>query len=109
MTEPEAPARRSGSGRPRGDDPERSFGWYTPKRRRATLYEDVTVDTQPSIHRHLDREWPVHLEDGRGMWWPESTRLASSDWYAFRDPGELWEREYYKRGTEHEKLIEGAV
>jgi hypothetical protein len=97
------------SERLRGDDPERSFAWYTPMRRRATLYEDVTVDTQPSIHRHLDREWPVHFEDGRGMWWPESTRLASSDWYAFRDPGELWEREYYKRGTEHEKLIEGAV
>lgn len=96
------------SERMRGDDPERSFVWYTPKRRRATLYEDVTVDTQPSIHRHLD-EWPVHFEDGRGMWWPESTRLTSGDWYAFRDPGELWEREYYKRGTEHEKLIEGAV
>lgn len=108
MTEPAAPARRSDT-RSRGDDPERRFDWYTPKRRRATLYEDVTVDTQPSIHRHIDREWPVHFEDGRGMWWPESTRLRSGDWYVYRDPGELWERSYYKQGTEHEKLVEGAV
>jgi propane 2-monooxygenase small subunit len=109
MTEPEAPAGRAGRERIRADDPERRFDWFEPKRRRATLYEDVTVDTQPSIHRHIDREWPVHFEDGRGLWWPESTRLASTDWYAFRDPGELWERSYYKQGTEHEKLVEGAV
>lgn len=109
MTDSATPARRSEGERPRGDDPERRFGWYTPKRRRATLYEDVTVDTQPSIHRHIDREWPVHFEDGRGMWWPESTRLRSADWYAFRDPGEMWERTYYRQGTEHEKLVEGSV
>ena len=91
------------------DQAERSFGWFEPKRRRASLYEDVTVDSQPSIHRHLDRGWPVHFEDGRGLWWPESTRLESGDWYAFRDPGELWERPYYQQGTGYEQLIEGAV
>jgi propane 2-monooxygenase small subunit len=93
----------------REQQPERSFQWFRPKGRRTTLYEDVTVDTQPSIHRHLDRDWPVHFEDGRGMWWPESTALESSDWYAFRDPGQLWERPYYQQGTGHEQLIESAV
>ena len=97
-----------GAGR-RGDEPERSFLWYTPKKRRATVYEDVTVDSQPSVHRHLDREWPVHFEDGRGMWWDDSTALKSGDWYAFRDPGQMWERPYYQAGTAHEQLIEGAV
>ena len=38
------------------------------RRRRATLYEDVTIDTQPSVHRHLARGWPVSFEDGRGTW-----------------------------------------
>ena len=109
MTDPRAPAGRPQRERPRGEDPERTFDWYTPKRRRATLYEDVTIDSQPSIHRHIDRDWPVHFEDGRGLWWPESTRLRSSDWYAFRDPGELWERNYYQQGTAHEQLVEGAV
>jgi hypothetical protein len=93
----------------RGEDPERSFQWYKPKRRRATLYEDVTVDSQPSVHRHLDRGWPVHFEDGRGLWSDDSTRLRSADWYEFRDPGQMWERPYYKSGTAGEELIEGAV
>ena len=97
-----------GAGR-RGDDPERSFQWYTPKKRRATIYEDVTVDTQPSVHRHLDRGWPVHFEDGRGLWSDDSTALRSGDWYDFRDPGQMWERPYYQAGTAHEQLIEGAV
>lgn len=97
-----------GAGR-RGDEPERSFLWYTPKKRRATVYEDVTVDSQPSVHRHVDREWPVHFEDGRGMWWDDSTALKSVDWYAFRDPGQMWERPYYQTGAAYEQLIEGAV
>jgi hypothetical protein len=87
----------------------RSFQWYTPKKRRATMYEDVTVDTQPSIHRHIDRGWPVHFEDGRGLWSENSTALRSADWYEFRDPGQVWERPYYQAGTSYEQLIEGAV
>ena len=93
----------------RGEEPERSFQWYTPKKRRATIYEDVTMDTQPSIHRHLDRGWPVHFEDGRGLWSEDSTRLRATDWYDFRDPGQMWERGYYQAGTAHEQLIEGAI
>jgi propane monooxygenase small subunit len=93
----------------RGEDPMRSFQWYTPKKRRATLYEDVTVDSQPSVHRHLDRGWPMHFEDGRGLWSEDSTALRSGDWYEFRDPGQMWERSYYQSGTSYEQLIEGAV
>ncbi|MGH2951854.1 MAG: MmoB/DmpM family protein [Solirubrobacterales bacterium] len=91
------------------DEEERHFGWYQPRRRRATVYEDVTVDTQPSVHRHLRRGWPLRFEDGRGVWWDESTALRSSDWFAFRDPGEQWERTFYQRGTAREQTIEGAV
>lgn len=93
----------------RGDESERQFAWYEPSKRRATLYEDVTVDTQPSVHRHVRRGWPMHFEDGRGVWSDESTALRSTDWYAFRDPGEQWERTYYQRGTAAENQIEGAV
>jgi hypothetical protein len=108
MTDP--PVKQVGDGKQRrGEDPERSFQWYTPKKRRATLYEDVTMDSQPSVHRHLDRGWPVHFEDGRGLWSDDSTALRSSDWYDFRDPGQLWERPYYQTGTSYEQLIEGAV
>ncbi len=92
-----------------GDDAERQFAWYTPAKRRATLYEDVTIDTQPSIHRHLTRGWPVSFEDGRGTWDDGSTALRSSDWFEFRDPGEQWERPFYQAGTAVEQQIEGAM
>jgi NAD(P)H-flavin reductase/ferredoxin len=88
---------------------ERDFAWFAPAARRATLYEDVTVDTQPSIHRHLTRGWPLYFEDGRGTWNDASTTLRSSDWFAFRDPGEQWERPFYQAGAAVEQQIESAV
>ncbi|MHB8659125.1 MAG: MmoB/DmpM family protein [Solirubrobacteraceae bacterium] len=88
---------------------EREFTWFKPGKRRPTLYEDVTVDTQPSVHRHLRRGWPVSFEDGRGTWDDRSTALASSDWFEFRDPGELWERPFYQFGNASEQQIEGAM
>lgn len=92
-----------------GAEDGRDFDWFEPRRRRATLYEDVTIDTQPSIHRHLRRGWPVSFEDGRGTWDEGSTRLRSSDWYAFRDPAEQWERSFYQLGSALEQQIEAAV
>lgn len=92
-----------------GDDAERRFSYFKPQKRRASLYEDVTIDTQPSIHRHIDRNWPVSFEDGRGTWNDESTALSSSDWFEFRDPGELWERPFYQEGARAEAQIEGAI
>jgi ferredoxin-NADP reductase len=88
---------------------EREFAWFAPSGRRATLYEDVTIDTQPSVHRHLTRGWPLHFEDGRGTWNDASTALRSGDWFAFRDPGEQWERTFYQAGTAVEQQIEGAL
>ena len=88
---------------------ERDFAWYTPAKRRASLYEDVTIDTQPSVHRHLRRGWPVRFEDGRGTWDDASTALQSTDWFAFRDPGEYWERPFYQRETALEQQIDGAM
>jgi NAD(P)H-flavin reductase/ferredoxin len=103
------PTKRVGEAQPSGDDAERQFSWFRPAKRRASLYEDVTIDTQPSVHRHLTRGWPVSFEDGRGTWDDRSTALHSSDWFDFRDPGEQWERPYYQRGTAVEHQIEGAM
>jgi propane monooxygenase reductase component len=88
---------------------ERDFSWYVPAGRRATLYEDVTIDTQPSVHRHLTRGWPVSFEDGRGTWDDASTALRSDDWFAFRDPGEQWERTFYQQAAAIEQQIEAAM
>jgi ferredoxin-NADP reductase/ferredoxin len=88
---------------------EREFQWFAPAGRRATLYEDVTIDTQPSIHRHLDRGWPLSFADGRGTWNAASTALRATDWYAFRDPGQQWERPFYQAGAAVEQQLEGAL
>jgi propane monooxygenase reductase subunit len=87
----------------------RDFEWYRPRKRRATLYEDVTIDTQPSVHRLLTRGWPLHFEDGRGTWNDASTALKCGDWFEFRDPGEQWERPFYQRGAAVEVEIESAI
>jgi ferredoxin-NADP reductase/ferredoxin len=88
---------------------EREFSWFEPAGRRASLYEDVTIDTQPSVHRHLKRGWPLRFEDGRGTWDEDSTALRCGDWFAFRDPGELWERPFYQAGSATEQQLEGAI
>jgi propane monooxygenase reductase subunit len=92
-----------------GDESERDFAWFTPRRRRASLYEDVTIDTQPSVHRHIRRGWPVSFADGRGTWDEASTALRSGDWYAFRDPGEQWERTFYQQASAIENQIETTL
>ena len=60
-----------------------------PRKRRASLYEDVTVDTQPSVHRHMSEAGRLTL-GGRGTWTDQSTRLRCTDWFDFRDPAEQW-------------------
>lgn len=101
----EAPTRKTA----RADQEHRKFEWYTPQKRRPSLYEDVTIDSQPSTERHWTGPWPTYFQDGRGTWWLESTRLRVVDWYAFRDPGARWERNYYQQGAAAEAAIESAL
>ncbi len=98
----------------RGDAPgtiteARSFEYFTPAKRRATQYEDVTIDTQPDPHRHLDRGWPLAFANGHTIWDSRSTALKHDGWFDFRDPNELWERNYYQQGAGYERQIEDTV
>ncbi|MCW3040525.1 MAG: Methane monooxygenase [Solirubrobacterales bacterium] len=93
----------------RGDEPERSFQWVVPKGRKASIYEDLTLDTQSSVHRFQKSGYYVSFADGRGTWDDASTGLDVVTWSAFRDPNELWERPYFQQGAQCEREIEGAV
>lgn len=93
----------------KGAEPERQFQWVVPKGRKASTYEDITLDTQPSVHRFMQNGWFVSFPDGRGTWDDASTALDVGSWYAFRDPEELWERPYYQQGAQCEKEIDAAV
>lgn len=93
----------------RAEVPERTFQWVVPKGRKASIYEDLTLDTQPSVHRFMTNGHFVSFPDGRGTWDDASTALDVASWYAFRDPAELWERPYYQQGAQCEREIEAAV
>ncbi|WP_205697238.1 hypothetical protein [Conexibacter sp. SYSU D00693] len=103
MASPEGGRRRR-----RADEPERTFQWVVPKGRKASIYEDITLDTQPSVHRFMTGGYMVGFEDGRGTWDDGSTALDAT-WSAFRDPSELWERPYYQQGAQTEREIDDAV
>ena len=42
----------------------RSYNYFEPRKRRATVYEDVTVDVQPDPERHLTQGWVYAFADG---------------------------------------------
>lgn len=109
MTAPVKTVSEGGARERRRVDAERHFSYFNPAKRRASWYEDVTVDTQPSVHRHMHRGWLVGFEDGRTTWSDDSTLLRSGDWFAFRDPGQRWERPFYREGSTYENQIESAV
>lgn len=77
----------------------RSFNYFEPKRRRATVYEDVTVDVQPDPERYLAQGWVYAFADGPGGYPQEWSALKSSNWHEFLDPNEEWERTIYKNNS----------
>jgi propane 2-monooxygenase small subunit len=77
----------------------RSFNYFTPRKRRATVYEDVTVDVQPDPARHLSQGWVYEFANGIGGYPEEWTALKSSNWHEFLDPNEEWEQTIYRNNA----------
>jgi propane monooxygenase small subunit len=77
----------------------RSYNYFTPAKRRASVYEDVTVDVQPDPERHLTQGWVYAFADGSSGYPQEWTALRSSDWHAFLDPNEEWEQTIYRNNA----------
>lgn len=78
----------------------RHYNYFTPAKRRATTYEDVTVDVQPDPERHLTQGWIYGFAKGPGGYPKDWTSLKSSDWHGFRDPNEEWNMTIYRNGAE---------
>jgi propane monooxygenase small subunit len=77
----------------------RHFNYFTPRKRRATVYEDVTVDVQPDPARHLTQGWVYAFADGQAGYPEEWTVLKSSNWHLFLDPNEEWEQTIYRNNA----------
>jgi propane monooxygenase small subunit len=73
----------------------RSYNYFEPKGRRASRYEDETVDVQPDPERWLSQSWLYGWPNGDLGYDPRWTRIRTSDWHRFRDPNEEWERTIY--------------
>jgi propane 2-monooxygenase small subunit len=101
------------------DSTARTFSYFTPKKRRQSHYEDVTVEVQPDPRHYLSQGWLYGFADGRGGYPLEWTALKAwgSDrpvperypgsggkgypwpahgWHEFRDPNEEWELTLYR-------------
>ncbi len=87
----------------------RKFNYFEPEGRRATLYEDVTVDVQPDPSRHLLQGWIMSFADGKPSYHEGTTSLRSTDWHRYRAPDQEWERTHYQRQSEIERTIKTLV
>jgi propane monooxygenase small subunit len=78
----------------------RTYNYFTPAKRKASVYEDVTVDVQPDPARHLTQGWIYGFADGTMGYPPEWTALKSSNWHLFLDPNEEWEQTIYRNNAD---------
>jgi propane monooxygenase small subunit len=83
----------------------RQYNYYTPKGRKATLYEDVTVDVQPDPERYLIQDWIISFANGAPAYNKALTALKSSNWHEYRAPDEEHERNHFARQSEIEETI----
>jgi len=87
----------------------RKYNYFTPKGRKATHYEDMTLDVQPDPKRYLLQDWIINFADGTPTYSEKWTEAKCSDWHAFRAVDEEWERTHYQRQSTIEGMIAQAV
>ncbi|WP_371420269.1 aromatic/alkene monooxygenase hydroxylase subunit beta [Tardiphaga sp.] len=87
----------------------RSYNYYEPKGRKATHYEDVTVDVQPDPERYLLQDWIMSFSDGTPTYTKEWTSIKSSDWHKYRAPDQEWERTHYQRQSTICGMVKNVV
>src|SRR5215475_11541648 len=57
----------------------RKYNYFEPQGRKATHYEDVTVDVQPDPKRYLLQDWIISFPDGTPTYSKSWTKALSSD------------------------------
>jgi propane monooxygenase small subunit len=75
----------------------RKFNYFEPKGRKATHYEDMTLDVQPDPKRYLLQDWIINFADGTPTYTETWTQAKSSNWHKFRAIDQEWERTHYQR------------
>lgn len=91
------------------DSESRRYRYFEPRAKRATHYEDVTVDVQPDPERYLIQNWIINFANGRGAYEKDNTQAKSSNWHAFRAPDQEWERTHYQRQSRIEVMVQAVI
>jgi methane monooxygenase component A beta chain len=86
-------------------DSQRRMNYFlTPRWKRLSEYEILTVYSQPNpdwISGGLDwGDWTQKFHGGRPSWGNESTELRTTDWFRHRDPARRWHAPYVKDKSE---------
>jgi propane monooxygenase small subunit len=87
----------------------RKFNYFEPKGRKATHYEDMTVDVQPDPDRYLLQDWIISFPDGTPTYSKTWTNALSSDWHKFRAIDQEWERTHYQRQSTICGMVQGVI
>jgi propane monooxygenase small subunit len=101
------------------DSTARRYNYFTPKKRKQSHYEDVTVEVQPDPRHYLSQGWLYGFADGSAGYPLDWTKLKAwgedreepkrypgsggkgyewpaHGWHEFRDPNEEWELTLYR-------------
>lgn len=87
----------------------RKYNYFDPKGRKATHYEDMTVDVQPDPKRYLLQDWIISFADGTPTYDETWTAVKSSNWHKFRAIDQEWERTHYQRQSTIVGMINNVV
>jgi propane 2-monooxygenase small subunit len=87
----------------------RHFNYFDPKGRKATHYEDMTVDVQPDPERYLLQDWIISFADGTPGYTKSWTKAKSSNWHQFRAVDQEWERTHYQRQSTICGMVQNVI
>jgi propane monooxygenase small subunit len=87
----------------------RKYNYFEPRGRKATHYEDMTVDVQPDPKRYLLQDWIISFSDGTPTYSETWTKAKSSDWHKFRSVDEEWEKTHYQRQSTIIGMLQNVI
>ena len=87
----------------------RKYNYFEPKARKASHYEDMTVDVQPDPERYLLQDWIISFPDGTPTYSKDWTAAKSSNWHKFRAVDQEWERTHYQRQSTICGMVQNTI
>ena len=87
----------------------RHYNYFEPKGRKATHYEDMTVDVQPDPERYLLQDWIISFPDGTPTYSKDWTAAKSSNWHKFRAVDQEWEKTHYQRQSTICGMVQSTI